>query len=332
MSNKATAGASKRSTTSPNNQKKQKRAVKRSKQLQLARVSPHAYLSPCANDFLRVMTDPFAFQRTGRDVCVPDLLDMPSLKLNTLHRGIITIGTAGIGFVTVAPFNFLNDSLAISYSSSTYAGTTFAVTGTGVVLSYNTRLPYATADARSARLVGMGLKVRYSGTELTRSGGVVPLTALADGDSLVGLNFSDASTRPASIVYPCDRNWHGCAFKHVTANAYGYTNTSFPVTTSGNAKMGAIFYGTAGQTYEYEWVSYFEFTSLGNDTIFGQTASHSDVTGMSMIRDFLGHASNSEIGQSFYNSAIDYLKKSAMGAVSSAFGLPPAAGQLLLTN
>jgi hypothetical protein len=84
--------------------------------------------------------------------------------------------------------------------------------------------------------------------------------------------------------------------------------------------MGIFLEGAAGNQFEYEYVVHLETTSNSAVTINSTTKSHSDVTGMSEVRDFFGGVSASEVGGKLWTRAQNYLKQRGIAIASEALG------------
>lgn len=275
-------------------------------------------MSPCAKEYLRALTDPFGLEVAGSPPCIPDVLDLPSYKLATKCRGTVTIGTNGLGYVVIYSQQNANDTSFGYYTSSTFTGTTVTDVGTGVNPFLDSRLPYTAAAARAHRLVGCGLRVQYIGTELQRGGYLVPGLALAEGDSLLGASITTILDRPDVRSQPTDRAWHGCVYKPMKADAYAYT-----VVPSVDVDMGVLVTGTPGNQYSFEVIRYHEFINYRPSggvvrPVPSQTRSHSDLVGLSQVRDFLGSIASSDIGQGVYKAGLRYISNYVAGGT----GLP----------
>ena len=138
--------------------------------------NPAGVLSECAARYACAIGAPFSAGAIG--ACVPSFPARPSFKVHSRINGTFSIGTAGVGYIGVAPC-VSNSQRCIYYTGSTFTGTTLMVSGTGVNAITNTSNPYASGafvpasqatDAMTARIISVGLRIRYTGTELNRGG------------------------------------------------------------------------------------------------------------------------------------------------------------------
>lgn len=264
-------------------------------------------LSSCSIAYARALTDPYA------DIdplpCIPDTVVLGSYKLRTYGRGTFTIGTAGVGWIIVGPHLCpvnANRALYVGYTDDPIITTTAAFTGTTLnyvpgagpayvagVQGSNPNSVYgytdlAQASNRQIRLVGCGLRARYTGTELNRGGRVFLLRQPNNG-SIVNLQSGANLTKEMTCsTAPVSRTWHHVEYKPESANEISYLfNDTWsyisgqPVNTPTDFHSMLIYVegGVAGTAFEYEVVSYFEIIG----TNLQVTQSHSDPVGMGVV-------------------------------------------------
>jgi hypothetical protein len=293
-------------------------------------------LSPCANEYLKALTDPF---NLGALPCVPDLVSFPSKKTRTIGYGTLAVGTAGVGFVCCTPLNFANDTKAGYYSTSSWTGSAIDLNSdtTGVSHFLDNQKPYSntiitTQVGVNSRTVGCGLRVRYTGTELNRGGVVV---ALAMGDSSCAYrDFTSLATDPAAVRYPVSRGWKTICFRPSSSVETEFVQGVYAVANNGSDssvqfRLAFIVTGTPGNTFEWEYISFSEFIS-GSGTISvppikpdGLSKSHTDLMGMSVTRDFLSQGRTdlqSSAGPDIYKMAYDWISKYSIEDVSRVAG------------
>lgn len=170
----------------------------------------------------------------------------------------------------------------------------------GTVVLPMTKLPYTTAqfaastpNGVSSRVVGCGLRIRYIGSDMARSGQIVGWRHL-DNETLVGLNGNDIRANSTAKTYPNDRDWLYVCYRPAKPAEYEFSNYSC-VDAEGPGTlykypMGFWVDGTSNTTggpgpapFEWEYIQYIEY--IGEiDTL---TKSHVDVVGMSDIRNSL---------------------------------------------
>jgi hypothetical protein len=320
--------------------KRRKRNRQKKTAVRMAQGRPGFNLSPCSRKYLRALTDPFSFV-TG--ACVPDERNQPSLKVSSLWRGTFQAGnTSGFGCIIVAPTTYANDVVFAVDTDSVYnAGVTPPFTGVvvGANNQLDAQLPFTFSqfyigsgqNALEARLVGCGVRVRYIGSQLNLSGRYIiaqaPYSLTVEGLSVSQL-LSSQSCR--SVIINSSRKWEGIFWQPMGTEDYEYSryavgNLNENNTTAAASRSlaslviavdGATQTAGSPSTYEVEIVRYFEFTRRTG--ILGLTASHSDVPGMSAVRDAT-HASDRAPtpSSSTYSYYMNWISKMAGQGISA---------------
>jgi hypothetical protein len=160
-----------------------------------------------------------------------------------------------------------------------------------------TKLPYPTASFEAnttqpgvqARTVGYGIRTRYIGPELARSGQIIGIRH-PDNETLVGLSSSQCRSYQTAKTFSNKRQWVYASYRPVRPNEYEFSADPCTASDGNNYKfpLGVLITGTTDTSgapgpapFEFEIVQYVEF--IGNvDNI---TRSHTDVAGMSHIRN-----------------------------------------------
>jgi len=307
-------------------QKAKKKGTKqqRKQRKEIARLPRRVHFSDCSRLYLRSVLDPWDVLNNEDSLpCLPDEFDQPSFKYATRARGTLTVGTT-TGFVLVSPMNAINTTSNICYTDSSYAGLSFQAVGTGTNLVTDGQLlPASAATAPNSRLVACGLRVRYTGTELNRGGQVLPARALPSGDNLNGSTISDCLQRQDHATKPCSRGWVGTVWYPTYAAATEFALNNNSVSTGTNQRLGVLVTGTTGNTYEWDFVRFWEVVAdtsvAGTPTLspVGITKSHSDLTGLGWVRDYLGGLSVDDYGKVAYDAGIRYVSGIAVKGVAS---------------
>jgi hypothetical protein len=304
-------------------------------------------LSSCATDYLKALVDPF--NPDTPVACIPDQIDDPSYKTKTLLRGTFVTGVAGaIGFVVATPNGMcLIDNNAVVTSAAAFAFLSIPTTDTAanVTQETNPQAPYDTAQLGIGpggiqyRPVALGLRVRYLGTELNRGGRIV--YARAPHVPLAGQSVSFVLSRNMNFSVPVDRKWHSIMYMPFNSASYQYLSTNTAGVVTDPSSIGFICDGcVANSPFEFEVVSYAEYAGV----TLNVTPSHSDINGISAVRNFTEMASNRPmIEGSYLSSARKYLSSMTPDDISgwvttaSRFGAAAAGAytgnpQMLLTN
>lgn len=270
--------------------------------------SEQFHLSECSDLYLRVLCEPF---QPYSSACVPDLNDTPSQKIRTVQRGVVNIGTASRGFIAVDVWrNAFNNTGAVLATDLGFATDAIGSTAiTGVVGHSNAQSPYPIASLGSGdgfiqfRPVAVGVRIRYIGTELDKSGRTIPFrhpTNRAINTYTEESCLAYAETHPQPVA----RKWSAATWVPTSSQDYDYqiAITNFVGVPGVNRNTICIFIdGKPGIAYEYEVVSYYEYTGA----VANATPSHSDIQGVSAIRGFIENQVSSIQG-SMYQKAMNY--------------------------
>jgi len=276
-------------------------------------VVPSSVIKPCSIRYMKALLDPWGSRNEEELPCVPDIYDFPTAKFYTRAKGLFVTSTAagggGFGFIIAMPLNISNDLVKVQTSNLTYAA--FSPGGGGSTNITNSQSPYINAAAPSYRCVAEGLRIRYTGTELARGGRILLAKTPTSADSFVGLTYDQIASRTTTDSVPVDRKWHGVVFIPGVPNDYGFFNANNTVFRECILVQAAD--PTVSLPFEWELVSYYETIPSGGDNTLGQTRSHSDLPGLSLVRDFVGGLSASKVGQAAVQAGLHYIKQSVFG-------------------
>lgn len=284
------------------------------------RTVPRTVVRDCTRHYLGALTDPFGYFQHNLEVCIPDNLARPSFKVAVRSRGVASTGTADFGYICAQSFINVNDVRALSATTATYSpSVTGYMSSPGVQVYENTQLPFSAALARDSRTVAAGLRVRYIGTELDMNGTIVSVQSSSlNHSTLYGLSYNDLASRPDVTVNHVSRKWTTISYKPISTaeDAWG------EFATSGIDDYDMIIAWSTDTTksklFEWEYVKYVEYIPRADRAVSNTTRSHSDVEGVSAIRDYLANAWSSEPGQNLYRKGVDYVYNYLSGAVVSA--------------
>jgi hypothetical protein len=249
-------------------------------------------LSPCSVHYLQALEAPFELTSGA---CIPDLHAVNSKKTRVLSRGTFATGaTTGVGWIIVNPWCNESDGI-LGYKTSSgntgTAATTFASgAGTAGNLFTGAKFPYSSGDISLGvehRVVGVGLRVRYTGIELYKGGRAVMMRQ-PDNLTMLGKESVDSLfSYQQAKTFPVSTEWTQVVFKPVKPDEYEYSGS--PSTAQGQTTTYTLAFGvtgTAGPTdssaiFEYEIISHLEYVGK----IDGLTLSHTDLIGMSHVRN-----------------------------------------------
>jgi len=230
----------------------QTRALPRFKKTQ-----PAKGLHPAEHHLIQAMLKPTDKSRPRHG-----LFTMPhddSQKGRGFFEYDVTIGTAGIGFVTLNP-TVVRDGVQTYYSDILFTGTVPTYSGTGVALGYTNNLPYistslsASAPTLYARVVAAGLHASYTGLNQNRGGMVYAFSDPAHAN-LMGYSVSQLTARKQCSITTVKES----SVFHMSVNPFleedmAYTTKIFPYSPNQSAIAVMIFQGTPGNTYHVSLV------------------------------------------------------------------------------
>lgn len=340
-----------------NKQRKQrsKKPARRKSGRKVMRASPMR-LSSCAAHYAAAIGAPFSPQAIG--ACVPTFPARPSYKIHSRVTGTFTIGTS-MGYVAIAP-TCTNNLASIYVTDSSFAGTSLSAGAVGVSAIFNTANAYASGaflpassstDAMVGRIVAVGLRVRYIGSELNRSGLIYGLVHPAHS-SLHSFTIPQMTSYRECVRRPVSRAWTTIVASAVNFDESTYPDVSdlialsvspynqaqleacFPFSTgssvtSSNPTLGAFIMafavtGTTGNAYEWELITHQEL--IGAQVQNAVTPSHSDQVGLSHIIEVKARAdmnaasntSNAPYEKVFGSSLVEGMQSFAQTSVSAA--------------
>lgn len=293
---------------------------------------PTFRLSECSSAYLKAIAMPF--NKYNVLPCIPDLIDRPSAKYRIEQRGTCYAGTAGFGFVAADVNRFFQkDITSVLSTLAAFSGTTIVDTGgTTTQLSYSTQAPYTDAEIGagagyvSYRPVAFGLRARYIGTELNRSGRVIPYRPPGN-QPLNTFDTPHILSDSRVISRPTTRSWSTVTWQPVAYNDYDYQNGNYPALPQGYDVVVIVIDGAAtGAAFEWEAVGYYEACG----SVVNTTPSHSDTPGLSSVRDFLEKAdAEGKPSETIWNEAVKYFRNLTPNDVSGWVNSAKVAKNLL---
>lgn len=314
-----------------------------------------AHLSPCARKYCAARTDPWS--ELAKEACIPDNLLLPSQKVSTRARGFFATGTNNVGWIVMDPWAMLvkDPGLGITtsgfpimatnalYSDTSYSWTVAGSALTPGVVTFGSDSPYANgiflpappAVPPTFRLVGAGIRVRYTGTAFNRGGRITAYRDPFNGD----LQHFPSGFTPTSATFLLTReavtdvvsaDWHHVSYgiadqDNLTYNFYHprYDNSvSFAFATSA-LHRNLILYVDAPPgvplQFEFDAISHFEVNGQGLAT----TPSHADPIGNAAVstaltQEPISTKTPAQNYASVINKAMSALAYSASGVLYTA--------------
>jgi len=283
----------------------------------------YATMSECAKLYVHALLDPW---EVPSPPCVPDNLTLPSYKYAARCRTNFVIGLQGVGFVVVDPYVFASTQPCLGITAASYPLNTVDINSTEVTYtSSDSSFPLTGYSPTSSihwvsRIVGFGVRVRYVGSEMSRSGQVVAFREASNDGGLL-LNPVTIATLLASresVTVPADRKWHSAVWRPAAPRDITYYD-DFVGFSDVDPAMGLVVTGaTPGTSFEVDAVGWYE--TIGSSLPM-LSRSHSDPLGMATVSASLSEtqptATPSQTVASFIRGATSIAQESLsfVGAV-----------------
>jgi len=204
---------------------------------------------------------------------------VPSVKGRFFGTAVATIGTRGVGWISMNAVTTSDNSYCLAYTNAQYDTTTFNSTATGVTRTYATTLPYDNNDLQTgikARAVATGFKAWYSGTALNRSGTWYSYRdpaneAVAEDNGT--LTISDISSRRHCFIGAIGVKPVSVSQLPTDTDMLDYVQDATPYNSSNRYPILIAFTGVPGMTVTFQYCVDTEYigtateaTSTGNKT------------------------------------------------------------------
>jgi hypothetical protein len=167
---------------------------------------------------------------------------------------------------------------------------------------------------------------------------MIPLRANSLNTSVAGFSAQDFLTKPEVPSLCVSRKWQSVTYLPFSSHSYDYDESPFEIATGTPytyALLGFFVESSPSNSFEWEIYLHKEFVSVdGNFQPPGQTPSHSDVNGISAVRDVLG--SNLPIGDGpkAFRETTKMIQERApmdMSSITSGFSTALEVGSALLS-
>lgn len=232
----------------------------------------------CLSEYRKVLINPFDEPPS----CVPWVPALPSRKMKNWAKGSLTASTSrGFAFVTVAPHLAHNSSVQpIVWSTGSYANSVIETNPlVAGIDSARFNTPYTANDYNNnfinGRVVSMGVRVRYIGSELSRAGRLIALEE-PNHQSLNGKNAASLLEYPRAKSVPVTRDWTATTWQPVSPSEFAFTDGSDYVN-GGHYCLGIVIEGATPDTV-FEFEAFINYEVIGS-IVTGVTPSHSNVQG-----------------------------------------------------
>jgi len=242
--------------------------------------------------------------------CIPTIPNVKSRKTFMFSRGEFAMSATGSGFITFAPRRLASDCVGSSYNScplyySSIAWVApsgciypnvdanlpmdFGIISSSLNSDYtSSSLPLVNGRGIKYRVVGAGMRIRYIGKEVDRSG-LIHALITPNHDTVSGLNVVNAGNYETYFRWPVAREWVTITHTPVMDDDFLY----FPDSINNPAFFGTIFSTQSFQHYmgfqitdclsgsfEYEAIAHYEI--VGSE-VRGLTPTPVDMPGISAV-------------------------------------------------
>lgn len=288
-------------------------------------------LSDCAQEYATLIADPFHKEHKA---CIPTWPAMNSLKSTCWISGTFTTGSSGFGYVCFAPENAatavsVGTDACVWNSMSTYAGSTVALTGTGVDTKMSNSSYTAYNQNIKARVVAAGVRAWYSGPAKDMGGDLVALQQPAHSD-VSSNSLSDLMSYSEARRFGMN---YGVRYG-VTRTIADIDETDYGIKLDGNPGlrpyMVLALQGLPGLTFSFECYVHFEFIGA---PVRGKTPSHADTNGLSAVTSVASHPAASTSFASAdqkddNNRVMNFLENAGHYALSAVSGVGQLVGAI----
>lgn len=318
------------SMTTGNTGAKVVKTSKRSDQYELT----FSKLSDCTKHYAVALADPFGV-RPG--VCIPDLITLPSYKVSFFVRATFATGVSGYGFVAFTPHTMaINDLPCVTRSTTSYDDQLYNLfPGGGKTSNTYSNSPFTAVQFSNAsssnsymrkRLVAAGVKVRYIGPELTRSGRVIEYRHPTNGNLTQASEAQLLANRETTPV-PVEREWHYVNYRPAVPEDLAYVDQNpIGISTGVYSEIILVAGAPPGSLFEFEAITHFELVGVGVPEL---TTSHSDVLGMSAVQAALPNVQASlppQLGVKDIVKKIGQAAGQTLSFIGPMLGLPELSG------
>jgi len=301
-----------------NQKKKNNKNNKNKNQLVRRLKAPHE----CIVHYASALMDPV---NTPQGACIPYGFPIPSQRVKVFARGNLQLGTTGVGFCAAGP-QLAKDNAAVTYTLTGSVGTmTTALSSfTGLGTQSLGQLPYSDSNLNSGqnpkegRVVSLGLRVRYAGTESGRNGTVIMVEETNHANLMVAqptnivANISALSQRPAP-----DGSWAYVFY----SGPVNQTETTFANSVATVYILAAIIQGQKDDLWEWE---VYEHVEYAGNAISGAVATHIDPQGYAHVVEAAKDAAITQplAPSTSYESFLSFLQAAGSTAASVISGIP----------
>jgi hypothetical protein len=280
------------------------------------------HMSPCAAKYIGCLANPF----TGPLACVPSQFPNRTSRQRVFVRGSMTIAASpdSFGFIMVDPRrSAFNDSPCLIASKSAFTAQQWNGNSPSVD-TYNSNAQYpksALTDGQAGinyRIVGSGLRARYTGTNLNM-GGTYHCLHDPTHSTIQSRNIGSAESEIQAVRVPINKKWVTVLYYPISEGEYTLLDDPFVAssepgtltTTTSHWYMGILIAAPEAGSYDFEFFSVVEYQGA---TVRGQQPSEADPNAVAIaVTAAVNHgpsqATPEETHQSFLSLAAHYARE-----------------------
>lgn len=293
-----------------------------------SRIPRGVQIPECTRKYALARYDPF--HPDARGACIPDAINIPSMKFTLMEKGFAAPGTTGHGFVYFDPRNPTSDQPCALHTNTTSVGTGATALNAFTFLTQDfwpnalfTAAQFGATGLRY-RVVGAGMRVYWTGPRLNMSGRVhganAPnFTGIAAYTLQETVNYFDveptpllakARELPMSLSNPDDQLQYRSVIDDV-------------VTADGAMMIGwsGVDITPGANTLAFELVAHYEI--IGPNAA-GTSVSETDITGFGAVNSIVSDYNRTHSGAAL----IDKLTNFLIAGTSRVLSNPESAGAL----
>lgn len=282
----------------------------------------------CLYDYAKCLADPFNTPAS----CVPVFPSPPSRKVKCVYRGRGVTGINSMGMVCVAPqqlpfsnYNSIHYSELITYPTG--PGDALSVVAAGIAVDHSNS-PYGAtefgnqSDELKYRLVSLGIRVRYAGTQLNRGGTVRAMQSVFHEDMVGNTSYNNMGLYPACKTVPFGNKWQELLWTPVKRDELDY---SYVVSNNDVTMLVMIQSAVKDQPFEFEVIGNFEVVGK---TIQNPTPSYTSAK----TSEYLGDLNNSMFGGGMNATSVFSTVASYLPTLWSEYRNPDSMSNVLYSS
>jgi hypothetical protein len=318
-------------------------------------------ISECSQKYAEALVDPFSGKARG--CCIPTTSAGQSYKVSSRTTFTMVVGgaagTTGTAMLAVAPSPWNDKNIAVYSSSALYVlnqiTTDTSTPGTSAAtlpnLPFSSAAGVGTGATVSARIVVIGIKVRYAGSKLYLGGAQYVLTPPdrknTNGSTVTGLTSNStcaimdvkakAFTEVTTPINETERVFSDENVATPQLQLYPLSNGNGTASVPPPA-INVLITSTAGNQFIVEMIQHVEY--IGGAASFAATPSDNDVVGFSRVYNSFSNMVMARLSDPWRDRKLIYnaistgvrMAPMVLNLVTGGTGAAASSAKMLLTN